>query len=332
MDSPILILFCFEANENLGLGHMIRCRSLAIEFVAQTQVDLAVCCISKKLVDSTFKGLLYNYFNPKELLSRGLFDVIVVDISDYSLQAQQRLKQQCNLLVGIDDYSSGPFAFDILIRPNALGLPRPKFFEDVAQIFQGKDYVILDPVYADAEISFQAETREILVCFGGSDPAGYTLRVVPMLKKILLGVIKVNLVIGSGFSAVDLLKELVGTDRRFEIFRNLQNLAELFSRSDAAIISGGTLLYEACALGVPSVILAQEQTQAEESQLFAERSAILCPADSRRFNDNEIEAAVKKICFEPTLRVTLHENALKSVSRDGSRRIVKNILKRCRLQ
>lgn len=325
-NTGISVLFHIEASETIGLGHLCRCRSLAIESIERAGAAVTVSCPEKNLVQSSLKGFAYRFVRPQDISDTMFFDVVVIDVPNCSLVVQQSFKKICKLLVGIDDWAIGPHVYDIIIRPNVLNLNQPRLLEANAETWQGKDYIILHPAYAKLDITFKEKAEEVLVCFGGSDPSGLTLRVVPIMTQVLAKEIKMDLVIGTGFAQTEKIHNIIHNHKNVRIFQNLPNLAGLFSSCDTAVVSGGTLLYEACALGIPAVVLAQELEQHEETKVFAEKKAVLRPNNGLYASDDAISKDIQKICFDTALRRMLSRNARRCVSRDGTQRIVKKIL------
>ncbi|MDD5327086.1 MAG: hypothetical protein PHY02_04640 [Phycisphaerae bacterium] len=325
-DAGISVLFHVEAGETIGLGNLCRCRSLAIEFIECAGAAVTVSCTRKDLAQSSLGEYGSKVVCLQQIPDKTFFDVIVIDVPNCSLEVQQSLKKNCKLLIGIDDWGMGPYVYDIIIRPNVLNLSRPQLLEANAQIWQGKDYVILHPAYAKLDITFKEKAEEVLVCFGGSDPSGLTLQVLPILLQILFGEIKVNVVVGMECAQYEKICNLIQGHRNIEVFQSLPNLAGLFNVCDTAIVSGGTLLYEACALGIPAVALAQETEQHEETKVFAEKQAVLRPEGGLYASDDAISNDIQKVCFNTDVRRMLFQNAKECVSRDGTQRIVKKIV------
>lgn len=325
-DTGISVLFHVEASETIGLGHLCRCRSLAIEFIERMGAAVTVSCLQRNLVQTSWEGLGYRFVHPQEIYDKISFDVIVIDAPSCSLEVQQSFKTICKLLVGIDDWGMGPYVYDIMIRPNVLNLNQPQLLEANAETWQGKDYIILHPTYAKSDITFKEKAEEILVCFGGSDPSGLTLRILPILIQILPEEIKIDVVVGTGCTQPEKIYNIIQDHKNVRIFQNLPNLIELFKSCDTAVVSGGTLLYEACAVGIPAVVLAQELEQHEETKVFAKERAILRPDDGLYASDDAVSRDIQKVCFDTAVRRMLSRNATQCVSRDGTQRIVKKIL------
>jgi spore coat polysaccharide biosynthesis predicted glycosyltransferase SpsG len=321
------ILFCFEAHEKLGLGHLCRCRSIATEFTEQAEVDIFASCSEEDVFRSVFEGLPYRLVKPEEIYNGAFFDVVVVDIPQLSYESQQSFRKICRLLIGINDSGEGPFDYDVIIRPNFLQLPVPRMTRADAQILAGRDYIILHPAFSNLtpSVGKPDKAKELLVCLGGSDPGGSTLRVIPVLRQLPVD-IRINVVIGQGFSQPEKAVDLIGDDERFCVLLNVPNLAGMFNICGAALVAGGTLMYEACALGVPSVVICQNEEQEREAAIFAGQHAVLNLGSAADVSDNIIINAVEKVCCDIDLRKELSRNAKEMVPRTGVRRVAATIL------
>jgi spore coat polysaccharide biosynthesis predicted glycosyltransferase SpsG len=321
------ILFRFEANEQIGLGHLYRCSAIAVEFAEHVDVEIFLSSLREDLVKPVFGAVGYKLISPTDISGEAFFDAVVVDIPDFSWQAQQTMSSICKLFVGIDDSGTGPFMYDVLIRPNVLPLPAAQMNKADAEIWMGRDYIVLHPAFSKLTLKSDRweKAKELLVCFGGSDPAGLTLRVIPILRKLPIE-IRINIVVGQGFSRPEQVVNLIGGDKRFCVLRNVPDLAEMFDNCGAALIAGGTLMYEACSLGVPSAVICQNQEQKQEAAIFAGQHAIIDLGSAADVSDNIVANTVEKVCCNVDLRKELSKNAKEMVSRTGVHRIMTMIL------
>jgi len=280
MSDKLSVLFYISASNNIGLGHLVRCNSLA---AATTLPD----CNPPYDIEFTFAaedtelakevtGEFYTVISPSEAILNS-YDITICDYLELSLKKQHALKSNCKLLVGINDSDHGPFAFDMLLRPNVLGLPKPVFENKTAEIYEGAEFTLLHPLYImgrqmddEFKTEFDERVDSIVVCFGGSDPANLTMRTVEALTNALRECI-VHIVTGAGYAHLDELKQLLDKDKTFKFMHihNLPSLNPLLSGAKLAIISGGTLLYECCATGTPALTICQNQEQSDEADLFA---------------------------------------------------------------
>lgn len=327
------VIFYFEAGQEKGLGKLYRCRSLALELSKDNNIDITISTAQKELYNFGFSGLRYNWLSSKKILESYSYDIFVLDLSDCPIKLQKEIKQRCNFLVGIDDWGMGPFVYDVVLRPNILKLPPPKMLENGAKVYQGGEFILLNPEYSDLRITDKEKdvAENIFLCFGGSDPNDYTIRVSKILLKMTLSEnMKFTVVLGPAFTQADKINVLLGNKANFKIFQNPVNMIELYNSCDTAIISGGNLLYEACALGIPSIALAQEQEQHEETKLFSKRKAAIRPKDGMRADDQSIMKSIKELLWNSEIRSELIINSQKCVSRSGTKLVAETIIKNYR--
>ena len=237
-------------------------------------------------------------------------------------------RNNCKFLVGIDDWGKGPFIYDFLLRPNPIRLPAPKMLMKKSKIYQGKNYILLNSKFVKVRVKkFNKKIKNIFICFGGSDPQKYTFRVVKiLLKEKISENIKFTVVIGPSFSHKHKLKNLLKNKGNFKIYYNPINIIKLYNLCDMAIIAGGYLLYEACVLGKPSVVLSQEKEQHNETKIFQKKKAIIRPIHGMRTTDDLIAKSIKKLILQRSVRYKLYSNCQKCVSGKGSKLVSNKII------
>jgi spore coat polysaccharide biosynthesis predicted glycosyltransferase SpsG len=118
----------------------------------------------------------------------------------------------------------------------------------------------------------------------------------------------------------------VEKDDRFHISFNAMGMAELFYRADAAFISGGTLLYEACASGVPAIVISQNRAQAVEAAICHRAGAVVDLGVHDGITDDMIAASFARFLADADLRTRMSQLATKTVALDGAGRIASKLL------
>lgn len=104
--------------------------------------------------------------------------------------------------------------------------------------------------------------REVLLCFGGTDPQGLTLRVLRALRDRKGDGIGVHVVVGAGMR----FKAEVGSVASdaglpIQIHEDVRELASIMLRCDAGITSAGATLMEMCCLGRPAIVIGQNAAE-----------------------------------------------------------------------
>ena len=330
MATQIRVLFRVNADVALGLGHLSRCHALMLALSRLVACRFAVVTHNKDAVRRVMSSIDFELYEVGDKIQGGCFDIVVVDIPNPS-RAEENFRDITNLLVCLDDSGAGLYDQDVLIRPNLLGLPRP------AELAEGQYWigqVILHPDFAmPYPIPLTVEklpgVKEIFVCFGGSDPCGITLRVVSTLKN-LSGGVQIRIVLGAAFQWDEELALLLDMDTRFIVMRNIPDVARVLQMADVALISGGTLLYEACASGIPSVVICQNEEQQMEADAAHGAGAVISLGTNANVLDKSILLAIEQLLSDADLRQKMARQGLSLVVPDGAAGLATRLLSRLR--
>lgn len=330
MVKPVIsVCFRVDADEQLGLGHLSRCRSLMLAFSLVAKCNFSVISNNKSVVRKFIPNIGYDLFDVNFPFAGQTFDIVIVDVPNIDQREDQRIRGLSDLVVCIDDDGPGLSGQDILIRCNLLDLPKPAGSGlSLKNYWSGRDYIILHPDFttqANRKNRKKRSAAKLLVCFGGSDPAELTLRVIPLLKELEKN-IAINLVLGPAFSGRKKVGSLIKNDPRFSVDLNVPNMSRHLWAADLALISGGTLLYEACSLGIPAVVLSQNEGQAVEAKICHSAGAIVSLGVNKAVADDKILLALQQLVKDSARREKMAGQGPKLVSPSGSLRIVSKLL------
>lgn len=323
MKDTLRVLFRTEASHSVGLGHLSRSRSLALALGA-LRPCVPIFAVNDPDLARFLLGENVQIITPDSLGSIEPFDITIVDMLTGNASDLAYLRHSSELFVGVSDDVFLPLPFDLVIRPTPL--PGLAAGCDSKIVLHGGEHVILHPSFARRATFPRAlapRVDHLLVCFGGSDPCNYTMRILPLFN-MLPEHLAIHIIIGSAFSNAEALAAHVGADSRIQVSQNHQDMAEAFSQADAALISGGTLLFEACALGVPAVVLSQNFPQEEEAAYFAGQGAVI--ALGTTFSDHEVFSSLQQIFSDARLRANLSAAGRRLVFADGVNRIARYLL------
>lgn len=321
-------MFRVDADENVGLGHLSRCRSLMQSLSSLAECKFSVATNNEDVAKAFIPKLNFDLYDGNNSFENQSFDLAIVDVPDVANKKKGwHFQKLANLIACIDDEGPGLNCQDIFIRPNLFNLPKPlKILSE--NYWSGRDYIILHPDFthqAQQRKERNRELKELLVCFGGSDPCGLTLRIIPLLKK-LDREITIHLVLGAAFRLwKEVLAELEN-ESRFRITYNIPNMANALWKSDMALISGGTLLYEACSLGIPSVVICQNKSQDVEAAICDAAGAVINLGSNEAVSDDKILFTVQQIIKDVSLRENMGRKGKEIIPSDGTMRIASKLL------
>jgi UDP-2,4-diacetamido-2,4,6-trideoxy-beta-L-altropyranose hydrolase len=105
------------------------------------------------------------------------------------------------------------------------------------------------------------EVHRILVFFGGSDPDNLTSMALDALQDTRLNHFVIDVVAGAGNPHLADVRRRVEAMPNAQLHIQVDNMAELMSRSDLAIGAGGTATWERLCLGLPSIVVTIAENQ-----------------------------------------------------------------------
>jgi spore coat polysaccharide biosynthesis predicted glycosyltransferase SpsG len=131
------------------------------------------------------------------------------------------------------------------------------------RILRGLDYLILNPAIARVRRPRQGGDK-IIVTMGGADTYGITVTVMRHLAAAGRGA---TVILGPSFAHHRELEVVMSP--AFTIKQSLPSLIDELDRHDLAITAGGMTPVEACAAGVPCIIVAAEDFEIPPGQALA---------------------------------------------------------------
>lgn len=264
------VYFRADGNATIGLGHVIRSLALAeilkehfsCHFIIRNPLQtlknliLEVCA-------SIIEIEIYDSFNDeaasvvKDYISSS--DIIVLDGYQFDLGYQNTLKKNGNKVVFIDDIQHCHFTADIVIN-HAPGLSKKDFSkEEYTKVYHGPSYSMLrKPFYVQAKKRRKiTEIKRVFICFGGSDNANLTQKVIESLLSCNLDLQEINIVIGSANIA---RKNILNfkTECFMPIINVYENqtadeMVKIMNMSNLAIVPASGIMYETIAAGLITI-------------------------------------------------------------------------------
>jgi len=315
------ILFRCDANSDIGIGHLTRCLLLANKFcLANWQVDFS--CSSETSAyqtkwahqDITFS---YGQQNPTK---HDLYDIMVIDGYHFTIQDYEQCQKLANSLCIIDDLANRQYQADILIDPS-LGRVSSQYLDNVNEnchVLTGKHFAIVNPYYVSysKQASMKRKSTQtiqnVFICLGGGDQSLVLQQLLPLLSDLYFN-FYVCLKEKSHF-----IEKLPLDFKRFHFLYN-EDIARIMLDCDIGIISGGMLTYEACILGLPSIIYPLNAHQKFHSlQLVSQGAALLCES-------NDISPKLSSLAQNMQHWHNMSLKAMHCVDGLGIDRIFKNI-------
>jgi len=244
-----------DGSSDIGLGHLIRCLSLA----HMLKYDFDVSFVCKEIPASTVADIKNEGFGFQAILEEDDFfnllygnEIIVVDHYELDARYHTKLKEKGCMVVCIDDIHDKLFNADLIIN-HAPGIKSEDYqVMSVTQFAFGLDYALLRPAFlAEKRRTKQIfDVRNLLICFGGSDFKNLTLRSL----KIALEFGEINaitIITGNSYLYLDHLEAEVSNNTSISHYHAVgeSEMADLIEKANVAIVPSSGILLEAIALG-----------------------------------------------------------------------------------
>lgn len=320
------IVFRVDGYRRLGLGHIYRCLTLAYAFMGHD-----VCFVTKEEAQEGLARIQASFFpyvtvkNEEEFfafLAEKKPDIIINDLLDTEVAYMRKLKSLCKKLVSFEDLGPGRLEAHLVV--NALYQEE----QPPANTLCGEKYLCLrDEFVCAAPAPFSEEAARILVLFGGADPAGLTEKIYRLARRLngeTNNRFSFTFVLGSAYPYEDsCVRE--NAAENITVLRDVKRMTALMQNAHLAFTSQGRTVFELAAMGVPSIVLAQNER--EQLHTFANMSnGFLNLGLGENVDENTLHSTFMWLAGSPQIRREMRKLMLKRNLRAGTGRVISKIL------
>ena len=346
-----------DSSSEIGMGHLVRCLALANDLVKLGAEVVFICrdhykSGHKLVLEQNFKLYLldgkekstnssktsdwlgftqsHDAFESSKIISKYSKAHVIVD--HYGLDYLWESSISCASMTVIDDLANRPHQCKLLIDQSLKNtkLDYEKLINGDFE-FIGGNIVILRKEFSYAQTWQGPGTGKLLVCMGGADPFGHTQDILELITSSYKRfteeqvVSEIYVIVGAAFDEISSLEDLMEvSDLNISVIQAPHKVSELMLQSDLCILSCGTMILEACALGVPSigVVVADNQQSTAE---FLEKAGAIELLDIRKKKDLELFSIASSLIGNPQRLWDYSYKQKKMVSQKSSEIIVRNL-------
>lgn len=318
------IIFRTVGKMKLGMGHVYRCLTLAykltgndIVFVLDSGSDIGI----EKVKESNFKmEVIDSERDFEDVLVREKPDIIVNDILDTTEEYMSICTRNAKRVVNFEDVGKGAKYADAVI--NALYEKGERLSNEY---YGSKYFCIRDEFLEEEPKEFSESVENVLIIFGGADPSDLTGRMYEVCKKLHKKYENINFHFLVGFAYR--FKDKLATDEENNIFVHIdaKRVGAYMSTMDLAITSQGRTIYELASMGVPAIVLAQNEREAEH--VFAGiQNGFINLGLGKETDDDTIISTVEWLINTPNVRKEMRKLQLQKDFSKGQKRVIHLIL------
>lgn len=243
-------------NNKTGYGHLFRCASLAKVLSKNYTCSFLLLDTPKENIDAVYDKK--HFSNQVEILdylktNSSKNDFIVIDnylIQEDFITAVKNLNLKT---VSINDLPELALPTDLIIN-HAINLQPSDFNVSSSKFLLGKDYLLLRGEFFEPQESLPIELakEQILICFGGADPLGLSLKYLDFLKPYQEKY-QVAVMTNSDLLKNDLAK-FKKENSLFDIYiysnLNAVDVVQLIKKSKIAIVPASTISLECMCVNI----------------------------------------------------------------------------------
>ena len=318
------VVFRVDASYVIGIGHIMRCRTLAAELQNKgNQIHFITRAHLGHLADLLERDGFEVTLLPKpedvdpspnayeawlgvsqqedadqtiSALSKKQPDWVIVDHYGLDNFWEAQIQLHTHKLMVIDDLANRTHSCDVLLDQNYAACAQKRYQQWVPphciQLI-GPRYALLRPEYIEHREKMEPRTgtiRRIFVFMGGADNDNITGRILAALSSIALAHLDVDIVIGPNFTNKDEVIDQATKRANTEIHILRPHLADLMARADLAIGAGGTTTWERMCVGLPSLTISIAENQVAVCELLSSSGLIWYLGCSQGISVSAIES------------------------------------------
>lgn len=310
-----------DANEYIATGHMMRCITISnnIKKLGGEVMFVVSDNTSAKLLEQTgyaYKVLDSDWKNPcddnelnkmRDILSNGKDSVLLLDSYSINRKYTEKLRDYAKIAV-IDDLFEEEFCADIIIN---YSLYHNLFdykgrYGDTAQLLLGGKYVPLREAFSEdlGDYRLQRQTEPeagntaynvLLICGGGDKENALGGIIDAVVKAELNQRCDFFVVAGAYNPNKEILRKMQMKYENITVYENVSDMAGLMKKCDIAVSAASTVLYECCAMQLPTIFFIVADNQQYDRECFSQNEVMLYAGDMRSNRTDTIKMIVDRL-------------------------------------
>ena len=357
------VMFRTDASLLIGSGHVMRCLTLADELhkrgaditficrkfpgnlieyiegkgyqvVCMQQTEAVYASVTDDVSNSTWLGVSWQQ-DASDTISAVVGTQpkwLIVDHYAIDHRWEERLRPHVGNIMVIDDLADRRHDCDLLLDQNLYQRMESRYnnlVRDTCQQLLGPKYALLRPEFAEVRKNLRqrsGEIKRVLVFFGGVDQTNETEKVLNVLSGITNRQFEVDVVVGGGNTHKQQIQNLCADHEGFHYYCQVDIMSSLMAAADLAIGAGGTVTWERCAMGIPSVVTAVAENQKELAETGALRGLLFYLGETRSASADRLLTMMEFSLKFPKTMKYYSANCLELVDARGTNRVVNQLL------
>ena len=318
------IMFRTVGKRSVGMGHVYRCLTLAykltgheVVFAASEDSDIGI----EKIKESNFDVIrIKDDDHFEKVLADTKPDILINDILDTTSEYMRMVTRYVKRVVNFEDVGPGAKYADAVI--NALYEKGDKLHNEY---YGSRYFCIRDEFLEEQPKEFSEKAENVLVIFGGADPSDLTGRLYRICKRLHKDHPDVNFHFLLGFAYPYADRIVTCEEERVFVHKDVKRVSSYMRRMDLAITSQGRTVYELASMGVPAIVLAQNDREAKH--VFAGiQNGFINLGIGDETDDETVVSTIGWLIATPNVRREMRKLQLQKDFSKGHERVIRLIM------
>jgi UDP-2,4-diacetamido-2,4,6-trideoxy-beta-L-altropyranose hydrolase len=349
-----MILIRADASTQIGVGHIMRCLTLAdslrnhgcdvifmcqellgnlCDFLEEKEFQVCRIAIDNQKTESLLQlelSQITNIINQSKLT----IDWLIIDHYKLDVKWESKIRPFVSKIMVIDDLANRVHDCDLLLDQNPYNNYKNRYQHLVSTSclqLLGLDYLLLRSEFTNKSNPPKQKTaiaQNILITMGGTDSRNITCWLIEALEYLRIP-LSIRIVVGAGCPHINKIKLAASkaTLHEISVERSVTNISELMIWSDLAICAGGFTTYELAFMGVPTIVISASDTQLEAAIALHQLGITKFIGEFGNISMSSTVSALSDMIFNSEKRIELSHSGKAKIDGYGVNRVVENLLK-----
>jgi len=266
------------------------------------------------------------------LLQQGNVSWLIVDHYAIDEHWEKQQKNVVSKIMVIDDLANRIHDCNILLDQNYYKDMQNRYtgkVSDNCEKLHGPKYALLRQEFREARQSLRKRSghiKNIFIFFGGVDITNQTELAIKALTMLQLSDVVIEVVVGKTSPNLNDIEILCNKYSYINLHVQIENMAQIMAAADLCIGSGGTITWERCCMGLPTIAWPVADNQ---RQLLIDnaKNGLLYMPDTMKPTVEEISFHIKAVLNNSLLCFHMSTQCLQIIDGRGSVRVANRIIR-----
>lgn len=325
------ILVRADASKKIGFGHFMRTLALISCLKNQNiQIDFASyqldSDLKSQLTNLQCRIIELNSIHDTETLIqyKQQWDLVIVDHYQLDVRWESQLRQTCQTILVIDDLANRFHDCDYLVDQNYYFNAKQRYQNYVHEktiLLLGPDFVLLRPNFINKILTPLNTNNRLFISLGGGDNSNYLWRILYACKQ-LASHFNFDVVITKAYSQLNEIKHFCSLDSRFNVYQDVIDMASIMAKATLSLGAGGSMTWEKCYLGLPSIVTATADNQIEVAENLHQLGVIHYLGKITQLNKDRLLVAVTSLIKDTKKITSMRQLGKQLVDGNGCKRVI----------